>query len=375
MIEAKETLIGGITSKQTLSGSTNVTMLEIKPELEDITITPTKEQQTFAHENSDGYDNVTVKPIPEEYIIPDGTLDVDANGDVDVTMFSVARVGVYTPPNLQDKSITITENGTQNITADSGYDGLGNVEVSVRVEGGETPVEPNYIQDGLVAWWDGADEVDENCHWLSRVGTDYLSQGYFSVPLNVIYNNFSLLHCKEAKCYKNNSTYTLVTQNDYFKKGYTFEIVGKTLSDYGGTLMAFDRSSSPMINLTEIDGTFRVVNSNSFTMEKTYRGYNKKRNTFVINLEEVPSSRGSSGNHKIRYSINGRDWKSTNTYSLASQTNKANDCVFMSYYYNSSGHLCEINSIRIYNRALTYEELLHNYEEDKKRFDMYEDVN
>ena len=43
---------------------------------------------------------------------------------------------------LQDKSVEITENGTTTITADSGYDGLNNVEVITNVAssgGGETP--------------------------------------------------------------------------------------------------------------------------------------------------------------------------------------------------------------------------------------------
>lgn len=38
---------------------------------------------------------------------------------------------------LQDKSIEITENGTTNIVADEGYDGLNNVEVVTNVSGGE----------------------------------------------------------------------------------------------------------------------------------------------------------------------------------------------------------------------------------------------
>lgn len=135
MIEAKETLTGGITSRQTLSGSTNVSEIKIQPELEDLTITPTKEQAVYTHENSDGYDKVTVNPIPEEYITPDGTLEISENGEVDVTTYKKANVNVTFTPTLQNKNITITENGTQNITADSGYDGLGEVNVTVEVEG------------------------------------------------------------------------------------------------------------------------------------------------------------------------------------------------------------------------------------------------
>ena len=44
-------------------------------------------------------------------------------------------------PTLQDKTIEITENGTTNIVADEGYDGLNNVSVTTNVEanGGYTP--------------------------------------------------------------------------------------------------------------------------------------------------------------------------------------------------------------------------------------------
>lgn len=111
--------------------SMDVGVKEIYPPIENLEVTPNKEQQVFNHENSYGYDEVIVNSIPEEYIIPDGTLDVNANGDVDVTMFRMARVGVYTPPNLQDKEITINENGTHNIVADEEYDGLNQVSVTV----------------------------------------------------------------------------------------------------------------------------------------------------------------------------------------------------------------------------------------------------
>ena len=75
----------------------------ILPQLEDLEVIPTKEQQTFQAENSYGYDKVIVEPIPEEYIIP----------------------------KLQDKNITINENGTHNIRADEEYNGLNQVNVTV----------------------------------------------------------------------------------------------------------------------------------------------------------------------------------------------------------------------------------------------------
>lgn len=76
--------------------------------LQDKEITPTKKTQTVsADEGYDGLNNVTVNPIPDEYIVA----------------------------NLQDKSITLTENGTQTVIADEGYDGLNSVKVVANVGG------------------------------------------------------------------------------------------------------------------------------------------------------------------------------------------------------------------------------------------------
>lgn len=76
--------------------SMDVGIKEIYPPIENLEVTPTKEQQVFTHENSYGYDNVTVNAI-----------------------------------NLQDKEIIINENGTHTIKADEEYSGLNEVNVKV----------------------------------------------------------------------------------------------------------------------------------------------------------------------------------------------------------------------------------------------------
>lgn len=127
--------------------SMDVGIKEIYPPLENLTVEPTKEQQVFNHENSYGYDNITVQPIPDEYIIPEGMLPITENATYDVRKFARVSTSVHPAPNLQDKSITINENGTHSITADEEYDGLNQVDVTVEVEGKEDLTEELTTQD------------------------------------------------------------------------------------------------------------------------------------------------------------------------------------------------------------------------------------
>lgn len=56
------------------------------------------------------------------------------SGLIDPQDFSDEIASIQTDPTLQNKSITITQNGTQTVSADSGYDGLGQVEITTNVD-------------------------------------------------------------------------------------------------------------------------------------------------------------------------------------------------------------------------------------------------
>lgn len=100
--------------------------VHIEPTLEEITITENGEYTP----SGDGYSKVTVEvPVPDGYIIPEGTLAITENGTHDVTEYASAEVNVPSEePDLEE--ITITANGEYTPSGD-GYS-----KVTVEVESG-----------------------------------------------------------------------------------------------------------------------------------------------------------------------------------------------------------------------------------------------
>lgn len=105
------------------------------------TATPTKSTQSITPDSGyAGLANVTVNPIPTNYIIPDGAKSITDNGSsIDVTSYKYVNVNVPIGNNyvLQTgKQVTPTES-TQNITPDNGYDGFDKITVN--------PIPSNYV--------------------------------------------------------------------------------------------------------------------------------------------------------------------------------------------------------------------------------------
>lgn len=107
--------------------------VDVKPILQNKTVTPTKEEQDItADEVYDGLSKVTVNAIPNEYIIPSGTQEITENGTYDVTEKASVNVNVANTevtPILQEKTVSPTTS-SQSVTPDNGYDGLSKVTVN-----------------------------------------------------------------------------------------------------------------------------------------------------------------------------------------------------------------------------------------------------
>ena len=95
--------------------------------LQEKETTPTKEkQQIIADQQYDGLSKVVVNAIPDEYIIPNGDINIIENGTYDVTDKTNAIVNI---PEKKLGSKIITENGTYK-ASDDNLDGYSEVEVA-----------------------------------------------------------------------------------------------------------------------------------------------------------------------------------------------------------------------------------------------------
>lgn len=87
----------------------------VEPVLENKTVTPTEQTQTVkADAGHDGLDTVTVNPIPPEYVVPTGSVDITQNGQgIDVS--GKAEVNVNVPQGVFPSGTKLI---TQNVTGE-----------------------------------------------------------------------------------------------------------------------------------------------------------------------------------------------------------------------------------------------------------------
>lgn len=277
---------------------------------------------------------------------------------------------------LEDKTVTITSNGISEITASSGYNGLNKVTVATNVE--DTTAEPDYVTDGMVAWFDELDEIGTDQQWHSRVGDDYIGIFYRNLG-NATTNPFRKEANAPLTAFQN---FIFTNVADYFKQGYTIELVGKVTGNNssggaGGWLMTFNQSGTTGIGLDLTNGVGRLIYLNTTSTVDSDSDFAMTPDRYFstsLNLKSIGSRSGTYVT-ALNVSLNGINYKDARTLNSGGHTSYSNNSVFLSYYarsgnvenYRANG---SIRCIRVYNRELTNEEMYQNYLIDKARFNL-----
>ena len=273
---------------------------------------------------------------------------------------------------LQNHNTIISDN---NITIDELIESINNLPEN----SGETPVEPDYIQDGLIAWFEGEDELVNNT-LVNRLGSDYI-QNVATVGSirEKVYNPWTKAF--GSKAVSNNMSTVYGMSKDYYSTGYTYEAVGEITNVYndvtnsGGWLFASNTGGGFGIGVALDQGEVYFLNNTNSSKGKTYWGYYGKRFGASVYTKNVGARTSPATITDLECSVNGEPYYSIKQTVASNKTSKANNLSILNYYsftgsgskYSTNGHLY---SLRIYNRKLTEEEIAHNHEIDKKRFNL-----
>ena len=169
--------------------------------------------------------------------------------------FDTEIESIETDPNLQNKSITITENGTQTIIPDTDYDGLSNVEVITNVTGSSSEQLNVFLQseepskkDGIWIKKENAtinkisiDDFNISEEWNYDIGTIPIASSYNRVAK---YENYLYIfggRNSSSNCINNCYKYNLET-NQYSSianlpaplMAFAIGIVGSNIYIFGG---------------------------------------------------------------------------------------------------------------------------------------------
>ena len=232
--------------------------------------------------------------------------------------------------------------------------------------GGGVPTAKDYVQDGLVAMWDGIENAgfgkhDANAFPIDLCGNAILNHSLTSSSLLVGDDYFAVDENKKIT-YDAPILKSLIT-ND--KSTWT----GESCSYYSGKNPGFD---SYVMILGDFDYQNKGFSSHYFGFQLYAQALSNRENGIIRSSFDyynhyntwISISFAFEQGKPISNAANGtfygyKDTGYNNTY--------YGDYVFIG---RETNHVGKYRNIRIYSRALTADEIAHNYAIDKARFNL-----
>lgn len=240
------------------------------------TITPTEQAQVAVPEHKYTLGEVNIGPIPPEYIVPEGTIEITQNGTYDIGEYDEAEVNIPggSAPVLQTKSATPTETA-QTVTADQGYDGLGQVNVGA--------ISSTYVGSEVPQL--DADDVNvvvtDNA--LRQRATIQMPVGYIPSAINKVYT--------EVATFSTGSDVHFYTDGDL---GMSFSADDPGMAYMNKTYTI--RAANAFTNRYDSDMT---VSGNTVTAPAGYYRLNSSK-TVASGTEGTPAAtKGTVSNHQV----------------------------------------------------------------------------
>lgn len=222
---------------------------------------------------------------------PEGTIDITTNGLKDVKNYENANVNVQ--PDLESKSITITENTTTTITPTAGKDGLSSVEITTDVSSQSTE---NAFLDGTIAVVgdsvtkiiksiDGSKLNITSSNISSLFSKCYNLESVTSLDLVNVVNTTSLFNdCRKLTTVSLLNTSNIKYANQMFY--YCLELANMPLFNTS-SMINMDRTFSACPNLTNesLNNIMRMcINSKVTTKTLKYVGLSSAQATTCMTL-------------------------------------------------------------------------------------------
>ena len=231
--------------------------------------------------------------------------------------------------------------------------------------GAETPTAKDYVQDGLVAMWDGIENAGWGLHdpnatvWKDLVGGNNLTMYNHGTHYEHFFSDDSL----QGACYWSNDQMIKEMTSAVFSDGFTYEEV-RTRTGFSGLV------GSPNL------GIGNWFQSGGYIGNQTFIRYRNTGPTYFPMSSDAPysfvrSCAVDSNGAAMKLFIDGSFKQSIPAGSISTFSSSA---VYIGFNLDtvdeSSKFPILIHNVRIYSRALTAAEIAANYAIDKQRFNL-----